>query len=453
MADTRHFLGSIGARLALATVGVALGAIVLVAGLILWAATNDVSQLVRQQQQHLSDVTAQALTDAYRADGSWSTANLYAPVVLATDNHARLIVTDRTGAKVALPSTGTNNRAAPLGTLITKPLIVDGQRVGTALLQFSRSSTPAAATNLRNALMGTVAAAAAMAALLALGVAVVLSRRITRPIIGLTESVRSREAGDRSIRVDAALLDGTDEVAQLARAFDHMANTIEAEDSLRRAVTADVAHELRTPLAILQAGTESMADGVTAPTLDNLSSLHDEVLRLAQVVEDLDTLSSAEAAGLRLERVPVDVAAVVTSTLTLWRPAFKESGVELVADVADAPALVDPHRVGQIVTNLLSNSLKFTSRGDTVTLTVRRQGAKVSIEVADSGMGIPADELEHVYDRFWRGRQAGRLAGSGVGLAVVRALVEAHGGTVTVTSTPNEGSCFRVELPAEPTAL
>ena len=168
--------------------------------------------------------------------------------------------------------------------------------------------------------------------------------------------------GDRGVRVVQSRGDG--ELADLADAFNKMADTITREDELRRAVVADVAHELRTPLSILQAGAESLADGTIDPSQHNLWSLHEEVLRLGRIVEDLDTLASAEAAVLRLELRPVDLSDVANHAIEALTPSYSTQGVRLESVLSPAVALADPDRADQILKNLLSNALKFTAPGE-----------------------------------------------------------------------------------------
>lgn len=445
-ARSRAF-GPIAVKLALATVAVAVGAIAVLAALTLVAAQGDVSELARSRQERVATTVASAAADAYRSAGSWSSSDLRVASTLAADSGAGLRLLDETGHPVKVPEpVGVAKLGDLAGRVLSAPVVVDGERRGTAILHFSQSALTASQTRLRDALIRTVAAGAGLAALLALLVAVVLARWITRPVGALTRAVRGMEAGDREARVGPVR--GSDELADLARAFDRMAATVSREDELRRAVVADVAHELRTPLAVLQAATESLVDGVTEPTATSLESLHDEVLRLTRIVEDLGTLASAEAAGLRLDVQPADLAEVVAEAVDSLRPAFDHAGVQLRTSLVEAPALVDRHRVVQVVGNLLTNAEKFTSPGGSVTVSVAPAGPWACVEVTDTGTGIPADELPHVFERFWRGREAGRVAGSGVGLAVVDALVRAQAGTVVVASDPGRGTSFRVMLPA-----
>ncbi len=215
-----------------------------------------------------------------------------------------------------------------------------------------------------------------------------------------------------------------------------MADSLEREDQLRRALVADVAHELRTPIAVLQAETEALVDRVTEPSPAALSSVHDEAVRLGRMVEDLQTLASAEAAGLHLERRLLDVGRVAGEAADSLSPRFQAAGVHLDQTLPPTVVVGDPHRLYQVVANLLSNAAKFTPSGGQVNLRVTTDGPDALIEVADTGPGIPEGELPQVWDRFFRGKAGQSVAGSGIGLAVVKELVDAHGGTVAVESPP-----------------
>ncbi len=444
MADLRRLLGLIGVRLALATIAVAVGAVGVLAALTLLAARGDVSQLARQEQEQSAAATAAAVADAYRATGSWQSVPLHAAATLAANSDATVTVLDALGNEVTMPVIDGSPPPVPHGPVRIYAVVYDGNRVGTTIVHFYQVTLPTAETHLSNALVRTVAAGAGLGALLALGVAIFLSRWITRPVAALTEAVRAMDEGDRSIRVGAQR--GSGELAELATAFDKMADTIARQEDLRRAVVADVADELRTPLAILQASSESLADEMMVASKENLSSLHEEVLRLTRIVEDLDTLASAEAGVLRVHLRPVDLAEVSARALEVLRPSFEGAGVCLDAHLAPAPALADRDRATQVLHNLLTNALKFTERGGRVTVTVRAGANLASLEVADTGTGIPPDELPHVFERFWRGKEAGRVAGSGIGLAIVDTLVRAQGGSISVTSEPSEGTRFTLQF-------
>ena len=294
-----------------------------------------------------------------------------------------------------------------------------------------------------------VASSAAVALLLTLA----LSRRILGPIEELTRAARRMETGDPDPRVAVT---SRDEIGDLARAFNAMASSIRTNEALRRSLVTDVAHELRTPLTNLRAQIESIQDGLAAPDEATLRSLHEETLLLARLVDDLQDLALAEAGRLPLHRVDVSVAAAIESAIAAMRPSAAARGVTLVADAAaDLPALnADPGRIAQVLRNLLANAITHSPTGGTVTVTARAAEAGLTIAVQDSGAGIAPEHLPHVFDRFYRAdpSRARESGGAGLGLSIVRRLVEAHGGHVAVASEPGHGARFTITLPPTPSS-
>jgi two-component system sensor histidine kinase BaeS len=279
--------------------------------------------------------------------------------------------------------------------------------------------------------------------------AVLVSRRITRPVTRIIESARAMGRGDRRARV-GQIADAPAELRELAAAFDQMADSLTAQEQLRRNLVADVAHELRTPVAVLQANTEALLDGLVAHTPEQTASLHEEVKRLGQMVEDLQTLAAAEAAALQLSRQPCDLAQIAAEEADDWDASFAAAGVSFTRRLESAPVLADPVRLHQVITNLLSNALKFTPPGGQVCISLSPGGGKARLEVSDTGPGISPDDQPHVFDRLWRGADAARTAGSGIGLAVAAELARAHEGSIDLASEPGSGSRFTLVLPLAP---
>jgi len=298
-------------------------------------------------------------------------------------------------------------------------------------------------------MLAGVAGSAAVALLLTLA----LSRRILGPIEGLTRAARRMEAGDLDPRVAVT---SRDEIGDLARAFNAMAASIRTNEALRRSLVTDVAHELRTPLTNLRAQIESIQDGLAAPDEATLRSLHEETLLLARLVDDLQDLALAEAGRLPLHRACVPVADAIDSAIAAMRPSAAVRGVTLVADIAAGlPALhADPGRIAQVLRNLLANAITHSPKAGTVTVSARAAAAGVTIAVQDSGAGIAPGHRPHVFDRFYRAdpSRARESGGAGLGLAIVRQLVEAHGGRVEVASEPGHGARFTVTLPPAPSS-
>jgi signal transduction histidine kinase len=292
----------------------------------------------------------------------------------------------------------------------------------------------------------TIAALVALAA--GLIAALLLAAPLARPLRQLTEAARAIERGDLDVRVNPA---GAPEMATLARAFNRLAETLEREEQIRRAAAADVAHELRTPLAGIVSRIEAAQDGVLPDRGANLEAMHAEALRLAQLVDDLGKLADAEQPGLLVDKRLLDLAALVAERAGAQQDFFHAKGVQLDERLAPAQAYGDERRIGQIVDNLLSNALRYTEPGGSVRVQVAQHDRESTMEVSDSGIGIAGEELPHIFERFWRGERsrARKTGGAGIGLAIVRELVRAHDGRIDVHSKPGEGSRFTVTLPAQ----
>jgi two-component system OmpR family sensor kinase/two-component system sensor histidine kinase BaeS len=337
--------------------------------------------------------------------------------------------------------------SAPVTTLGV-PIRVDSQSIGTVLVAWSdvsaeESSAGAFLRDLNRSILLAVLAAGVIA--LVLGG--LLFFELTAPIRRLTAAALAISAGDLSQRV---VVGSRDEVGELAGAFNTMAENLAAAEGQRRQMVADVAHELRTPLSVIQANVEAMQDGVLPADAEQLASLHDETLLLSRLVADLRLISLAEAGQLKLERTEVDLSELMRKATERMRPAAHAKGIVLQAEVPpSAPLIADPGRLNQVVGNLVENALRNTPAGGAVTLQVNsaipdrarlpalQTGANsYLVTITDTGAGIAPEDLPHVFDRFYRvdKSRARASGGSGLGLAIVRHLVEAHGGQVWAES-------------------
>ena len=434
--------GTLGLRLALAFITVALAAIALLAGLTAAFAAADVSTLASQQRAELANAIAFAAGAAWEENRTWSSADLSPVLDLATKTGAAVQIRDQDGHVVASsPAFATAG-----GPQSSPPIVGRGQQVGTAEVRSTGTGLNAANRVLQAALLRAIAGAAGLAALLALLTGLAVARRITRPVARLIAATRAMAAGDRAARVGE--IRAADELRELAAAFDQMAGTLDRQEQIRRNLVADVAHELRTPIAILQAGHEALLDGVAEPTPAELSSLRDEVLRLARMVGDLQTLAAADAAALNLARRPCDLADLAAAAADSLARRFEAAGLTLDRRLAASPVLADPHWLHQVITNLLTNALKFTPAGGHVTISAGPSRADAILRVTDTGTGIPADDLPRIFDRFWRGQRADQVSGSGIGLAVAAELAQAHGGRLTARSEPGHGTEMTLTLPS-----
>jgi two-component system sensor histidine kinase BaeS len=429
-------------RLTLAFLGVALAAVALLAGLAAAFAAADVATLATRQRSDLTSAIAVAAAAAWNRTDSWAGADLAPVLDLAARTGADVKITDQAGRVTAVSAAFRGHAASPQ---VGRPVVVHGQRVGQAVARFPGSGLGAADQALRTALWRAIAGAAGLAALVALLTGLIVARRITRPVERLIAVTRAMGRGDRAARVGPIAAPG--EIGELATAFDLMANTLDRQEQLRRDLVADVAHELRTPIAVLQAGHEALLDGVTEPTPGQLASLRDEVLRLARMVGDLQTLAAAEAAALRLTLSRADLAQIAASAAESMAGRFETAGITLERKLVPVEVLADAGRLHQVIANLLTNALKFTPQGGSVTVQAGPKGADAVLRVSDTGPGIPAEDLPRVFDRFWRGRGAAHVSGSGIGLAVAAELARAHRGRLEARSEPGHGAQFTLTLP------
>lgn len=435
--------GTVGLRLALTFIAVAVLAVLLVAVLAVLFTDRDIAVLVQQRRDDLtSSLAADAVSTYNTGKPGWSDVDLAPALKLANSDGAQAAVLDAKGRVVASTLTEKGDSSG----IISLELTSGGQRIGTLLVRFTGRGLTASVYNLRTSLVRAVIGAAGLAAVLALLAAVLVSRRITRPVTRLIESVRAMGRGDERARV-GQVAGAPAELRELAVAFDQMADTLTAHEQVRRNLVADVAHELRTPVAVLQANTEALLDGLVAHTPEQTVSLHEEVLRLGRMVEDLQTLAAAEAAALQLSRKPVDLAQIAAEEAEEWEISFATAGVGFTSRLEPAPVLADAGRIHQVIANLLSNALKFTPSGGQVGMSLSRDGGQARLEVSDTGPGISPEDQEHVFDRLWRGPGAAQAAGSGIGLAVAAELARAHEGRIEVASELGRGSRFTLVLP------
>ncbi len=416
------------------------------------------SSYLSQQSATRDRQLVATLADSYTKMRGWDPLDLRNVAPLALMDGGSLEIQDPSGRTIwqaSAASIGSHMGAmhrqmmgsGQLGPERRLSVIVGGTTVGYAVVRFLEAGVLPADAAFRSSVNRLVILGAIVAGILALALGLIFGRGVTAPIRDLTAAARTLASGDRSSRV--RVRDERDEFGEMARAFNSMAIAVDEEDRLRRLFASDVAHELRTPLAILRSQVEAIQDGVQAPTAETIASLHEEVLRLGRLTADLETLASTDAAGFSLKREPVELDAVVRKVQLEFAPSFEDRRVQLTSEIHDAVIEGDEMRLHQVVANLMSNALKFTPAGGRVDVALRRDGPQALLHVTNTGPGIPADELPHVFDRFFRGRDV-RAGGSGIGLSVVCTLVEAHGGTIQATSSPGDQTIFEIRLPLAP---
>lgn len=274
-----------------------------------------------------------------------------------------------------------------------------------------------------------------------------VAKRISTPITRVIKTAKAISEGNYEDR--SLVKTSTSEISQLAHTVNDLAVTLERQEKLRKRLTGDVAHELRTPMATLQSHMEAMIDGIWEPTTERLTSCHEEITRITRLVSDLEKLAHYESENLILNKTKFIAAEWMTRLLQNYETVFGQKGVALVLDCDESELFADRDKLSQVMINLLMNALKFTPAGGTVTVQIKSEKAQCDIRVSDTGQGIADQDLPHIFERFYRGdvsrnRETG---GSGIGLTLVKAIAEAHGGAVAVTSESNVGTTFSLTIP------
>lgn len=275
-----------------------------------------------------------------------------------------------------------------------------------------------------------------------------LSGNITKPLRQLSRAAEKIRQGDLKQVVP---VETKDEVGQLATVFNQMSAELAATESNRQELLANIAHELKTPLAILQGHLESMLDGVEAPEPDKLFSMQEEVMRLTRLVGDLRDLSLAQVNKLELHLQPLDVSEKTRRAADMLEPLLEEKHLQFDRKLAEGLPEVelDPDRLNQILYNLITNAIRYTTPGTTITLQTEKTDRGVRLMVADEGPGIAPEDLPHVFEQFYRGDKSRNraLGGSGIGLSLAKSFVEAQGGSIRAENRKNGGAAFIVEFP------
>jgi signal transduction histidine kinase len=324
--------------------------------------------------------------------------------------------------------------AAAIGlAILALGVTVVGGQVFTDLMMQAGDSAEHARAMYDDSVTTVVVAAVVVAGLASVGLAVVMGRMLARPLREVGAAARRIAEGDYAARVPR---EGPEEIASLADSFNQMAASLEEQERMRRDFIANAAHELRTPLTNLQGYLEALRDGVIVADRATYESLWDEAERLVRLSRSLDSLAEGDAAGPPA-LVPIDLAAAVRSAVELAQPAIERAGLELSVDVPDGlPARANPDHLAQVLANLLSNAVRYTPRGGLVAVRAERRPDDLLVTIANSGEPIPADDLERLFERFYRVEKSRDTArgGAGIGLAIVKQLIEAGGGRVGADS-------------------
>lgn len=445
-------------RLTTAFLLVALVGVVVVALLANRATTSGFNRFLQAEGSSAWIDLQTRLGELYAATGSWSGAEAMMSAVAGPGRGGggvQLALVDPNGTVIA--AAGARRGQAGQGSGPTPqelPVIADGQTVATLLVSAPGMGASRAAEQYLDEVNRAIWWGGLAAVLVAIVLGGWLAYRLTRPLRELTDATQEMAAGRLQ---QAVTVHDAGELGQLAAGFNQMAESLAAAESQRRQLLADVAHELRTPLSVLRGQLEAMLDGVFPMTAENVAVAHDETILLGRLVDDLRTVSLAEAGQLPLTRQAIDPMEALARAMTAFAPLYESERVALTLEPAGSlPAVwADAERLQQVFNNLLANALRHAPQGPNdrpeVRLAANRAANGVRFTIADNGPGLSTEAQAHVFDRFWRGDRSRNRAhgGSGLGLAISRAIIEAHGGRITIESEPGHGTAFHIVLPFE----
>lgn len=345
---------------------------------------------------------------------------------------------------------GKGPQAVPFrGELVvsSREIVIDGVRVGEVrftCLPFNNSPEGGFLRKFNRIMYYAVAMMLVAAAM----IAVFMAYRISRPVLNAAK--RAQQISHGKYRMEDRMESDITELQTLIDSVDRLGDSLEAQEELRRRLLSDIAHELRSPVTIIKSHLEAIEDGVWEPTPERIRLTVSEVDRLSQLICEVEKLTYIEGAGHSLALENTDASSVIERAALAFVPLYKNKGVALNCDIEPNVMMVmDGAKIRQVIENLLSNALRYTDSGGAVSVSMRGGAAEMRIEVADSGIGIAAADLPYIFERFYR-TDVSRVrtsGGIGIGLAIVKAIVEAHDGTITVESAPGEGSRFTVRMP------
>lgn len=428
-------------RLALSLAAVAVVSVALATVMANRGLHSRLEQFAQERLQKAAVHSAGLASGHYERQGRWTAGVAEELEHLAQMNGYLLAITSADDRPVI-------SRKALPDPQASAHVLVRGRRVGTVTVAPEQGEVLTGEDrSLHERLNSLHLLAGGLALALGLLAAGALAPALARPLRGLTTAARRMQSGQLDTRVRP---DGAPELRELAGALNRLAETLEHEERVRRDAAADIAHELRTPIAAMISRIEAARDGVLTDDGANLGAMHTEALRLSRLIEDLGMLAEAQQPGLLVHKELVDLRALAHERADAFREYLEAKDIALEEHLAPVGVDGDRQRISQVVDNLLSNALRYTDAGGTVTIVLELRGADAVIEVADTGIGISGEDLPHVFERFWRSEpsRARITGGAGIGLAIVRELVRAHDGRIDVESRPGHGSRFRVSLPA-----
>lgn len=414
--------------------------------------TTEFNTYVRHSGMYVNTEVVHVLTDYYQRFKSWEGVEKTL-AELSEKNQAYLALSDVQGRVIADAGqkTDVSSQTCPVGQRARSFMITSGnENAGIVLIQPSRAGSFRAQPE--EVFLTSISRSLWLAAVIAIGLSLflsyLLSIYISTPVRSLISATKKVSSGEFSHRVSVK---GSDEMVELGRAFNQLSENLEQNERLRQQLVADVAHELRTPLATIQGYLEAMREGVIKPTPDKLGLVHEETALLARLIDDLRDLSQAEAGQLNIRKKPTDLSRLIKGAISIFQSLLEEKKIGLISQVSTKlPRVnVDKDRISQILRNLISNAINHTPAGGKITISAVQRPEEIEIRVSDTGQGIKAEDIPYVFERFYRGEKSRARAsgGAGIGLTIAKRLIETHGGKIWVESAPGQGTEVYFTLP------
>ncbi len=447
---------SISSKLILAFLSIGVVSVLIIAVTAVWSTRAEFISFLSDQPKH--DIVSR-LADHHRTYGSWEQVesifvygNNQAQPGMGPGPHMRRqpFALANANGRILIPN-GPYHRGETLSAAALEEGIPDhgrwtSDRVSHSLARASLKATPRELQFIQR-INRLLLYGALIGAVIALLLGVLLSRTLTRPIRELTQATHAVSEGDLSQQVPVR---SNDELGELAQAFNKMSNELSRSINARKQMTADIAHELRTPLSLIIGHAEAVHDGVLPPTRENFEIIREEATRLEHLVNDLRILSLADAGELSINPQTIEPQRLLQDVTSTYQYQAQRKNVSLKLDLASPlpPIEVDPGRMTQVFTNILDNALRHTPEGGRIVLSARKINDEVELAIQDSGPGLKAEDLARIFDRFYRtdaSRQ--RDGGSGLGLAIAKSIVQAHGGQISAESEAGKGLKVIVKLP------
>ena len=329
------------------------------------------------------------------------------------------------------------------------PLITDNKDSGTIIIgYFGTSYLSSASISFISTLNHSFMASAVIALIFGFIISIILSKQISKPLAKITETANKMRYGDLNVR--ATVNTNTKEIDELSNSINYLAETLNSQEMLRKRLTSDMAHELRTPLTTLKTHVEAFMDGIWEPTTERFETFNEEIERLTKMVDNLRDLAKLEQVNISLNKSKINISVELEKIIDTFKPLYIKENYELISTITpEIMAMMDKYKFKQIINNLLSNSYKYLNPNGMVEVILRKENQNIIIKVRDDGMGIPEKDIPYIFERFYRSdlSRNKNTGGSGIGLTITKAFVEAHGGIIYLESKINEGTTVTVEFP------